>query len=266
MMSCEDIKAMLPEYWDGKLDEADRLILEAHVERCTDCRAEAEQLREVWTRLGELAGEIAPSAQVRTRFYDRLEAYRMGVAEQQQAPKANVVTMPARRHWIPAVAAAAALVAGFFGGYFVDARRDNGQISQLRGEVSNMRQLVALSLLQQQNASDRLQGVNWAYRVERSDTEVLSALLYAVNHDPNVNVRLAAVDAMKTFAESPTARRGLVQAIAKQESQMVQIALIDELVELKEAQARPALQGLVKNASVNGEVRDRAEWALGRLQ
>ena len=33
-----------------------------------------------------------------------------------------------------------------------------------------MRQLVALSLMQQQSASDRLRGVSWAYQVEPSDT------------------------------------------------------------------------------------------------
>ena len=64
-----------------------------------------------------------------------------------------------------------------------------------------MRQLVTLSLLQQQSAGDRLQGVNWSYRVEQPDTAVLAALLTTVNHDPNVNVRLAAV--LKTSAIPP---------------------------------------------------------------
>ncbi len=71
-----------------------------------------------------------------------------------------------------------------------------------------MRQLVALSLLQQQNASDRLRGVNYAYRVEQSDPQVLSALLTTLDHDSNVNVRLAAVDAVRNFTDSPVGRKG----------------------------------------------------------
>ena len=59
-----------------------------------------------------------------------------------------------------------------------------------------MRQMVALSLMQQQSAGERLRGVSWAYRVESSDTEVLSALLYTVNNDQSVNVRMAAVEAL----------------------------------------------------------------------
>jgi anti-sigma factor RsiW len=133
-MSCEDIKGLFPEFWDGKLDEADRLIVEAHLERCTPCRREAEQLQKVWAGLGDLAAEAAPSDKVRSRFYDRLEAYRMGAAEAGIRKPAGgaVVGFPLRKYWAP-VGIAAALAMGFFSGYFIDARRDNGQLSQLRG-------------------------------------------------------------------------------------------------------------------------------------
>jgi hypothetical protein len=62
-----------------------------------------------------------------------------------------------------------------------------------------MRELVALTA-GQQSASERLRGVSWANQVESSDGQVLAALLDSVNHDPNVNVRLAAADALRTFA------------------------------------------------------------------
>ena len=129
-----------------------------------------------------------------------------------------------------------------------------------------MKQLVTLSLLQQQNASDRLKGVNWAYRTEQPDTEVLAALLYTVNHDSNVDVRLAAVDALRTYMDSPVARRGLTQALPKQKSPMVQIALIDQIVDMRDRKAVDALQGLVQQPQVDSEVRQRAQWALARLQ
>ena len=265
-MNCEDAKTLMPESWNGTLDEADRLILDQHLERCAACRAETDQLKRLWVSLGELPGET-PGDHLRGRFYDRLDAYRQGAAE-----RVNVKEMPPPgvrmpgRYWGAGIGIAAALVVGFFTGSMFDSRKDNTQLSHLRAEVNNMRQLVALSLLQQQNASDRLQGVNWSYRVERSDTEVLSALLHTINNDTNVNVRLAAIDAMRTFAESGVARRGLVQAIPRQTSPMVQIALIDQLVDLKEAGAKPSLTTLAKDDAVNPAVRERAQWALGRLQ
>lgn len=271
-MKCEDYRAQLPEYWEGALEENERVGLEMHLASCTGCRAEADSLGRIWHGLARIP-LAKPSPDLRRRFYDRLDAYQQGLLET-PAPLASAgpgLFERLRSWWTmrPAfqIGAAVALLAiGFFTGYRVDDKRDNLQLSNLRSEVNNMRQLVTLSLLQQQNASERLKGVNWAYRVEQSDTEVLSALLYTVNHDTNVNVRLAAVDALRTFAESPVARKGLVQAIGKQDSPTVQVALIDTLTELRDTEAVPTLQALSKDANTNPEVRGRAQWALGRIQ
>jgi HEAT repeat protein len=159
----------------------------------------------------------------------------------------------------------ALLAVGIGTGYVVRGR-DSAEVSQLRGEVYNMRQLVALSLLQQQSASDRLRGVNFAYHVEQADPQVLSALLTTVNHDPSVNVRLAAVDALRNFNDSPVGRNGLVQALARQDSPLVQIAILDQIVELHERSAVSAIQFLLSGQNVNPDVRQRAQWALKQLQ
>jgi HEAT repeat protein len=129
-----------------------------------------------------------------------------------------------------------------------------------------MRQLIALSLMQQQSASERLRGVSWAYRAEPSDKEVLSALVSAVNNDPNVNVRLAAVDALHAFAASPVTRQAVVEALPRQTTPTVQVALIDLLVDFKAQDAVSALREFADQDKVNGTVRRRAQWALERLQ
>lgn len=129
-----------------------------------------------------------------------------------------------------------------------------------------MRQLVALSLMQQQSASERLRGVSWAYQAEPSDREVLEALLTAVNHDTNVNVRLAAVDALRRFSASPETRRAVVEALPSQTTPLVQVALIDLLVDFKEREAAGALKTLAANRDVNDGVRQQARWALEKLQ
>ena len=129
-----------------------------------------------------------------------------------------------------------------------------------------MRQLVALSLMQQHSASDRLRGVNYAYRAEQSDPQVLGALLTTVDHDPSVNVRLAAVDALRNFTDSPVGRNGLVHALSKQESPLVQIAILDEIVAVRERSGVSAIQTLLSDQNLNPQVRQRAQWALKQLQ
>ena len=128
-----------------------------------------------------------------------------------------------------------------------------------------MRQMVALSLMQQQSAGERLRGVSWAYRVESSDTEVLSALLSTVNSDQSINVRIAAVDALHAFGASPVTRTAIVQSIPKQTSPLVQIALIELLVDLKVTDAATELKALSSDEKIDVSVRERAKWALGKL-
>jgi len=129
-----------------------------------------------------------------------------------------------------------------------------------------MRQMVALSLLQQQSAGERLRGVTYAYQAPPSDTEVLSALLTTMNQDQNVNVRLAAVDALHRFGSSPVTRAAVVQSIRKQDNPLVQIALIDLMVDLKDEEAAPELAKLAGDEKIDSAVRQHAKWALGRLQ
>src|SRR5258708_19574527 len=175
--------------------------------------------------------EDDPSLGMRVRFYDSLRSWRQQESERRQ-----------RFWWVrhPAFQAACAvtiLVIGVATGYLVRGR-DTVEVSQLRGEVYNMRQLVALSLLQQQSASDRLRGVSFAYRVEQPDPQVLSALLTTVNHDPSTNVRLAAVDALRNFTDNPIGRKGLVHPLAHHDSPLVQTAIVDQIMELR-AQSPP---------------------------
>jgi hypothetical protein len=261
-MTCDEAKTRMTDYWSRTLGEADQQEFSTHLSGCEECRSEVSRVGALWQGLDLLPLE-EPSGKVRDRFYEMLGAYRQGLAAAETRPANRWWTMPGWQ-----LAAAAGLVAVGLGiGYGV---RGNGQppaeVSQLREEVANMRQLVALSLMQQQSASDRLRGVSWAYRAEPSDREVLGALVSAVNHDSNVNVRLAAVDALRRFSSSPETGRAALQSLTKQTTPIVQVALIDLLVDLKDPEAAPELRRLSGNDNANEGVRQKAQWALERLQ
>ena len=256
-MNCEEARTQFVDYWRGTLEDPGHEF-DTHLASCERCRAEAEDLKDLWGTLGALPEED-PSLGMRVRFYDALRAWRQN--EEQRRHGFWWLQHPA----FQAACAVAILVIGIGAGYMVRGR-DTAEVSQLRGEVYNMRQLVALSLLQQQSASDRLRGVNFAYRVEQPDPQVLSALLTTVNHDQSVNVRLAAVDALRNFTDNPVGRKGLVQALAKQDSPLVQIAILDQIVEVHEKSAVSAVQFLLSTNGLNPEVRQRAQWALKQLQ
>jgi hypothetical protein len=210
--------------------------------------------------------DAEPSPSVRVRFHEMLDAYDHAIRERKS--RSFWFWWPSR----PALQfgiAAACLAIGFFGGFFGGRSAvapQNTDVAELRKEMIGMRQLVTLSLLQQQSAAERLRGVTWAYQTESSDTEVLGALLRTINSDPNVNVRLAAIDAVRNFSGSPAARRGLVQALPKQNSPLVQIALVDTLVDLKQIEAKPEIQTLLTEPDLDPTVRRRLQEAVRKLQ
>ncbi len=125
--------------------------------------------------------------------------------------------------------------------------------------------MVTISLLKQQSASERLKGVSWSSQVSRPDPEFLSTLMHTLNYDPNVDVRLAAVDALLRFAAHPAVKEGLVRSLPKQDSPLVQISLIDLLVQLHERQSIDVLRQLTNDVSQNEQVRQRARWGLQKL-
>jgi HEAT repeat protein len=256
-MNCEQARTQFVDYWRGTLEDSDGEF-RTHLGTCERCRAEAEELKDLWGTLGALPEED-PSLAMRTRFYDSLREWRRQESTRRQP-------LWWLRHPAFQAAAAVLILAIGVGAGFMLRGRDSVEVSQLRGEVYNMRQLVALSLMQQQSASDRLRGVNFTYHVEQSDPQVLGALLTTVNHDPSVNVRLAAVDALRNFNDSLIGRRGVVQALAKQDSPLVQIAILDQIVELHEKSAVANIQFLLSSQTLNPDVRQRAQWALKQLQ
>jgi len=77
---------------------------------------------------------------------------------------------------------------------------------------------------------------------------------------------LQAIDALHQFGASPVTRTAVVQSIPKQDTPLVQIALIDLLVDLKDRDSAPELSKVASDDKIDAAVRQHAQWALGKLQ
>lgn len=229
---------------------------------------EADELDATWQMLGAIGSAAPDSERMRARIDAVIDAI-------EHAP----AVMPARR-WQPYVlqglAAAAMLLIGIGIGWFAQrsvgaagtaavATDPTAQIAAMRTEMRDLREMVSLSLMQQQSASERLKGVTWTGQLDRPSGEVVTALLDALMHDPNVNVRLATIDALERFASREEVRRGTIQAVRQQRSPLVQIALIDFMVKTNERESVATLRQLAMDPQVNDVVRARAEWGLQQL-
>jgi hypothetical protein len=266
-MTCERIREQIPECLAGHLDKAAREKLVEHLESCAGCRAEVAELNAVWRAMESLQSgkEETPEPAAKARFLEVLDAYRAGMANSIEMPVRRARSFAARPAWMAAMAAGL-LIAGIFAGRFAaQPKQESPEVAQLKGQVESLRQLVALSMMQQQSPGARLRGVSFSEQITQPDQQVQQALLYTVNHDSNVNVRLSAVDALQRFAGDPGVARAMMDAIPVQDSPLVQVALIDMLVQINAHSVAPDMAKLAKDAQLDEVVRQRAGWAVQKM-
>jgi len=267
-MKCEQIAGLLPDYLQGTVPSEREKQIEEHLAECAECRDDVA----IWNKLVLLPTE-QPSLASRERFDALLEAYRSGRDDRAITSS----TLPRRAsfwdtfRWMRSPAGAVAwsmalVILGVFAGSRINTSDSHQQdLAAMHSELTNMRQLVALSMLQEQSASGRLEGVTWTRREGQLDPQVLSALMHTLRYDPSVDVRLAALDALSRHSGQPQVRSSVADALQEQQSPLVQVALIDQLVEWRDSQAAPHLQKLRQDPNLNPTVRQRADWAISKL-
>lgn len=261
-MRCEEIHAHLADHLAGSLPPDVAGEVAEHLRTCPACAAEAEALDETWQMLGDMPANRPDSTAMRARFDAALDGYQRGLTAQNGTPRAARF----RAYGLQFAAAAAVLVLGVaIGRQTTPAVDVDPQLSLLRDELRDMREMVTLSLLQQQSASERLKGVSFTSQIEQPGSEVTRALLDALTHDSNVNVRLAAIDALKPLAAREQVRRGAIDALPRQTSPLVQIALIDFIVEKSGREATDTLRQLSSDPMLDQAVRARAARGLQQI-
>ncbi len=274
-MICDRIREQIPDCLSGRLEPAAREKVIEHLEVCSACRADMAELGVVWRGLDAMK-EPEPSPELRVRFMETLSAYEEGY---QDAQRREALKVPHRSWWTgfwpshpawQAAFSAVLVMLGVAGGRYAMSPRVEpaaGQdMARLQGQVESLRQLVALSMMQQQSPSARLSGVTYAHQMTAPDPQVEQALLRTLTHDQNINVRLSAVDALARFMSNAEVRRAMADAIFAQDSPMVQVSIIDVLVQANAIDAVPALKKLQADQGADDAVRQRAQAAVKKLE
>jgi hypothetical protein len=271
-MQCEDIAPKLADYLSGTLSDAERQALESHALSCPACREELEGAREMWQRLGRLRTDAPDTNAMRARF-DALMADAAPLASAPAFARTRTSRWMRRhravRPLLQAAAAAILVVVGIQVGRQTSPPAPTiaaPDVTALRDEVRDLRQMVTLSLMQQQSVTERLKGVSWSSQLDQPGNEVVSALIDTLMRDANVNVRLASIDALKRFAEREVVRSAAVRALDTQTSPLVQMALIDFVVETQDRDALESLRRLSHDDMANEAVRARAIWGIDHLE
>ncbi len=289
-MNCNQAIDLMTESLTAPLAAPAAAELAAHVATCDACRAEAAAQRRTWDQLARLPEEL-PGDQARQRFAAMLAPHlaRHPASASGGRPRRLLtrllVPLAPLEEWLAwrlprsplaqlATAAAAVAIGIWIGaaatrpaGHAANAANignagnsagaaPGSEIGALRQEVHSLSQLVTLSLLKQDSASERLRGVSFGRQAGGDDQRVLEALLDTLARDRDVNVRLAAVDALAPTVGRPMVRDQLLRQVGTQSSPMVQIALIDVLLAHDRQGSRPRLLELAAAPGLDPLVRD----------
>lgn len=271
-MECIKYREQFTAFLTDGLHQTERSEIENHLEGCADCRKEFETVRKIWDLMGEIP-QPKPSASMRTSFDTMITTFKEESVIKRK-PVAEWINK-LREYWSlqaqPRLAFSLLLVAaGVFGGYVLhqpdqSAISYNKQIDLLSSQVSEVKQVMMLTLLNDPSASQRIRALSYTDEISNIDLKVIAALFTTLNEDPNVNVRLATLEALVKLASEPKVRAGLVRSINLQESPLMQSAIADAMVKLQEKSSVKSLQKLLGKKGLNQMVKINIEKNIQKL-
>jgi len=276
-MKCENDKELITRWINNELSEAERNAFEIHVAGCAECRQELKATEAVWNLMGEVSAP-QPSADMPVRFQAMLEEFK-----EKQQEKANPITGffdKLRQLWSfqPGMQLAYTIVLVVIGigfGYLINRQGPGAASSQeiadlrkdfqdTKKEFENAKKTMMLALLENPSASERMRGVSYTSEIPSAskNKEVIEALLSTLNTDPNVNVRLVTLEALTQYADDAAVRTGLVQSIVQQDSPIMQAAMADVMLKLKDKRSVDSFKKLLQQKDLDHSIRNKIEQTI----
>ena len=266
MAGCEDIKTLIIEYIDGALNDEEARSVDEHLSSCEACSAEMESIKSTLCMLDSFEME-EPSVNLKRNFRSMIDSYSLGMNNKKISWHESIgnwiESWWPKRPVVQFMTTVAVLIIGLVTGLSInDKTAPNNEIVQLKTDMNQLNRVVMTSLLNQSSAADRISGLSRTSELKNVDTPFYATLLLLLNSDPNVNVRMAAVNALTNFADNEYVKRELVISLGLQSSPLVQIALIDLLAAIKETDSSSTLIRMINNPEVEKHVKERARKAL----
>jgi len=256
-MEREKLESNIIDYIDGKLNDTERASLEQQLANDLEAFALYEQFRKVMTAMDE-SRTLEPRTRLKASFERAL------AEEMSHRPAGRQVFFTAV--FYRAAAAVILVVSGIGAGFWIsNQQRQQDELAAIRREMDATKAMMQSMLSNETSASQRIRGATVALELTKADDEVVNALVRTLNDDPNSNVRLAALDALSKFQDEPMVRKGLITSLSTQKDPVVQIALIQLLVRMKEKTVLKDLQHIVDDERNMKAVKDEAYNGILKL-
>ncbi|MFD2100421.1 HEAT repeat domain-containing protein [Flagellimonas iocasae] len=253
---------LIPEYLDGVLMAEQQKQVEQHLSNCPKCQQELEEMKLLFNAFESEAISV-PSDRLKIQFEQALEI------EKANLGKVMTLSTAKKSNWanniLKIAASIALLVAAFQMGSLLEQRKMEGDMAQLQDEADQMKQTAMLSLMENQSASKRIQGVNYIEKFEQPDEAIIEALGNRLLYDENDNVRLTAFEALAKFTTSEAVKSTFIEALGKEKNPSIQVAIIQALVQIQEKKAAAPMKKLLEKEDTQPFIKEQIRAVLPTL-
>lgn len=258
-MDCNKISYFLIDYLDENLDKKIYAEVKLHLENCEKCTRELSHNQKLFKEIDNADVQL-PGNELKKAFVDMLEKEKR-MEDNSGISKVSLFT---KYKMVWQIAAAVLLL---FTGYFLGSNKNNispanDKLTEMHNELTEVKQMMALSLLNNESASQRIKAVNYTEEIQQPDNKIIEALINTLNTDKNSNVRLAAVYSLSRFKNNKTVQEAFIRTLNRQNDPMIQIVIINLLVEIQDVKAVDEIKKLLQNKDLHEEVKTQAELGV----
>lgn len=142
----------------------------------------------------------------------------------------------------------------FLGGWFSNhwlAHSKNESTARLERQVASLNTLVAMTMLNNQSATERLAGVSYSKDSQLNNHGLMTIMLNMLNNDDSNAVRLAVVDALTEQSDLLISQSELLASLHLQDSPIVQIALMQLLLSGNSRLSKEQIENLIKDRKLD---------------
>jgi len=255
---------LIADYLAGELDESGKNELEALIADGKIDFMEFRAIEATYEGLDDLSVP-KPESVVSDRFYAMLDEEVGSKARDGVAFKIGELfrALIGQISFPKMAYALALLIIGGFIGSWIDP--DKSEIEQLSQEMQSLKEMMMVNMLEGTSATDRLKAVNISTELPNADMEAINALLFTLNNDPSVNVRVQTIEALKRWGDNERVRQGLVHSIAIQDSPIVLIELADAMTELEVRSSAKEFEKVLQERELDYNVQQKLQSSIAVL-
>ena len=242
--------------------------LQSHLEQSSQLQEELLFIEHFWTN--DVKPLVMPSDKLDANFYQMLS--RAQSTQQVKIPQKSDIRNSSKeqpsslvdtvKSWLmPTPIAQFATIAlvftlGFNLNQSPSNEKNNQQYSGLQQEVSSLKTILAMSMLQKDSASERLSGVAYSRQTDLSNPLLVEQLIELLARDKSTSVRLAIINSLGQLKSFGSSEQQLLTFATQEENLLVQIELCRLLLNYGSVEIKKLLAEKAKSQHFKPEVQE----------